>query len=654
MNPLAQVAIQAPAQPGASIFDLWAQVYDTEPNPLLALEERSIAPLLPSVDGSHVLDVGCGTGRWLTRLELLGPASLTGVDCSKAMLGRARMKVRPTTILKLSRGSELPGEAGSCSLILASFVLSYIEDITKFAGECARLLQPGGCLLISDMHPATAAARGWSRSFHIDGDRIEIAAHSRTLAEVVAAFRAHGFAVDALAEPSFERPEQPIFDRAGKLAAYRDLAGVPAIYILKLHKKDPRKSLQAPLRCNSLQLTNVRIGIGPNNWSDGVIRIEDGRIASICGHACATAAALDLSGYLVLPGLINAHDHLEFGLFPRLGRTPGAPPYQNCTQWAWEIHRVHSAIIERYRRIPKADRLQWGAIRNLLSGVTTVGHHNPLYRDLAHPDFPVRVLSSFGWAHSLAFEPQLKSMFLQTPADRPFIVHAAEGIDAGSRNEIAQLDQMQVLDERTVLVHGLACTHAQISLINRRRASLVVCPTSNRFLFARTLSRELMASVERISLGSDSPITADGDLLDEVSYLNRRIGLDASAIYRMVTSSPAEMLHLSNGEGQIVESGVADLIAVRSRPGAPALVLAGLTYRDVELVLLAGRVQIASHALYTRLPPNLRAGLNLLEVAGHPRWVRSPVQSLVETAESVLGRGNLLLGGREVRHLPAI
>ena len=207
------------------------------------------------------------------------------------------------------------------------------------------------------------------------------------------------------------------------------------------------------------QLTNVQMSVGPDTWRDGVIRIEEGRIGSICDQGDASEQALDLSGYFLLPGLINAHDHLDFGLFPNLGRTLRAPPYQSCTQWAWEINRVHSAIIKQYKQIPKTTRLWWGAIRNLLSGVTTVCHHNPLHEVLAHPDFPVRVLSSFGWAHSLAFDPQLKAMFSQTPADQPFIVHAAEGIDEGSRNEIDQLDRMKVLDERTVLIHGLACTN---------------------------------------------------------------------------------------------------------------------------------------------------------------------------------------------------
>jgi cytosine/adenosine deaminase-related metal-dependent hydrolase/ubiquinone/menaquinone biosynthesis C-methylase UbiE len=654
MKTPSETIIQYQVQAEATVFDLWAQVYDLQANPLLALEERKVTPLLPSVSGHNILDVGCGTGRWLSKLELLEPASLTGTDCSTAMLNRARLKVHSTTILESCENSELPGEDASYSLILASFVLSYLNDVAGFARQCARLLRADGCLLISDMHPATAAERGWARSFHIDGAKIEIEAHSRTLMEIISIFRGSGFEVSVVIEPSFEEPEKPIFDDAGKLAEYEDLAGIPAIYILKLKKKCPRSPSLFPAPSPALQLTNVQMSVGPNTWRDGVIRIEEGRIRSICDQADAKERSLDLSGYVLLPGLINAHDHLDFGLFPNLGRPLGAPPYQNCTQWAWEINRVHSSIIKQYRQIPKTTRLWWGAIRNLLSGVTTVCHHNPLHEDLTHPDFPVRVLSSFGWAHSLAFDPQLKAMFRQTPTDQPFIVHAAEGIDVGSRNEIAQLDRMQVLDERTILIHGLACTKAQIALINTRGASLVVCPTSNRFLFAKTLSRDLIASVERVSLGSDSPISAAGDLLDEVRYLNDRIGLDANAIYRMVTSSPAEMLHLISGQGQIVESGLADLIAVRSGQDTPASVLAGLTHRDVELVLLAGRVQMASHALYMRLPQNLRAGLSLLEVAGHRRWVRSPVQTLVEAAESVLGQGKLLLGQREVRHLAAI
>jgi cytosine/adenosine deaminase-related metal-dependent hydrolase/ubiquinone/menaquinone biosynthesis C-methylase UbiE len=641
----------SPAPPDAGVFNRWARVYDAQTNPLLLLEQRNAAPLLPSVRGGNVLDVGCGTGRWLKHLETLHPASLTGVDCSRVMLERAREKVLPTTKLEHGHSSALPGEDASYTFVMASFLLSYVKDLQAFALECARIVRPGGWMLVSDMHPLTAAERGWKRSFHIDGRTVDIAVHSRSLREIITAFEQNGFKVAVLIEPAFDEPERQIFEDAGKLAEYEELAGVPAIYILKLQKPRPGALLPFPARSKTLQLTNARIGTGPTTWRDGVVSIDDGRIAAIRAHADVTTLALNLQNYVLLPGLINSHEHLEFGLFPKLGRPAGAPSYRNSAEWADEIHQVHSGIIERYKHIPRTTQLWWGAIRNLLCGVTTVCHHNPLHEELTRPNFPVRTLSRFGWSHSMAFDPDLTETFQRTPREQPFILHAAEGIDEESKSELSRLDQMQVLDERTVLVHGLACTAKGMSLINQRGASLVVCPTSNRFLFAKTLSRDLLTSVERVALGSDSPITAAGDLLDEVHYLYAEAGLNPIMIYSMVTSNAAEMFHLKDGQGRIAESGVADLIAVRDRYDTPARTVSGLTFGDVELVLLAGRVQMASSRLYARLPSDLRSGMELIEVAGHHRWIRSPLRALFEAAEGVLDQETLLLAGREVRYL---
>jgi cytosine/adenosine deaminase-related metal-dependent hydrolase/ubiquinone/menaquinone biosynthesis C-methylase UbiE len=644
------VMAASPSQPESRVFDLWAQVYDAQSNPLLMLEERCVTPLLPPLGGEDVLDVGCGTGRWLTKLEALEPASLTGTDCSTTMLERAQAKVLSTTKLEYGQCSVLPGEDGSRSFVLASFIISYLDDLQGFALECARVLRPDGWLLASDMHPVTAAERGWTRSFNLDGNKIEIAAHSRSIDEIVSSFQHHGFDVRVLIEPPFEAPERPVFEHAGKLAEYDRLSGVAAIYVLKLQKRR-RPLLTTPHHSSVLRLTGARIALSPVAWRDGNVLIEDGHVASISKGASASIPILDLDGYALLPGLINAHDHLEFGLFPRLGRPAGATSYRNSTEWAKEIHEVHSDIIERYRQIPKTTQLWWGAIRNLLCGITTVCHHNPLHPTLALPGFPVCVISRFGWSHSLAFDPHLVEKFQATPQDHPFILHAAEGIDDESRNELSHLDRMHVLNERTVLVHGLACTAREISLINRRGTSLVVCPTSNRFLFAKTLSRDLLTSIERTALGSDSPITAAGDLLDEIRYLYEEIGLSPNMIYNMVTTGPAEMLHLKDGQGRIAESGVADLIAIRDQHDTPARALSKLAPGDVELVLLAGKVQMASPDLYTRLPYDLRSGMELIEVAGHRRWIRSSLQSLFEAAGSVFGQKQLLLAGKEVRYL---
>ena len=115
--------------------------------------------------------------------------------------------------------------------------------------------------------------------------------------------------------------------------------------------------------------------------------------------------------------------------------------------------------------------------------------------------------------------------------------------------EIFELDRIHALDHRTVLVHGLACTPEAISLINQRRAALILCPTSNEFLFHRSPSLAFVRSLDTVVLGSDSPLTAAGDLLDEMRFAHTRIGLDANSIYAMVTNRPADVLRLRRGEG---------------------------------------------------------------------------------------------------------
>jgi hypothetical protein len=77
---------------------------------------------------------------------------------------------------------------------------------------------------------------------------------------------------------------------------------------------------------------------------------------------------MNLDAYQLLPGLINAHDHLDFNLFPRLG----SGPYPNATAWAEDIYHPECSPVSQQLRLPKRIRLLWGGLKNLLSGVTTV------------------------------------------------------------------------------------------------------------------------------------------------------------------------------------------------------------------------------------------------------------------------------------------
>jgi cytosine/adenosine deaminase-related metal-dependent hydrolase/ubiquinone/menaquinone biosynthesis C-methylase UbiE len=626
-----------------SLFDRWATVYDTDHNPLLRLEERLIPRFLSEVKGARVLDVGCGTGRWLRWLEALFPAALTGTDSSPAMLVRAREKLSPATTLIQADSSALPVPDCSQQLVFSSFVLSYIEDLSRFAAECFRVLADGGSVLLSDMHPHTEATRGWTRSFAVNGEMIRIVPHARTLQEILSIFCDQGFVLKILEEPAFGLAERQVFVEAGKLAHFETMTAVPAIYILKFEKPTTYLTLQ-----------HAPWSTGAATWNHTALSLEGKRISNSAPNRIQNAEYIDLSGYVLLPGLINAHDHLEFALYPNLGRSTDAAPYRNATEWAREIHLTHASTIEQHRQIPLATRLWWGAIRNLLCGVTTVCHHNPLHPELLASEFPIRVVSHFGWAHSLAFDPQLSQRYSDTSVDQPFILHAAEGTDERSREELHQLDRLRLLTDRTVLVHGLALTASDIGLLNHRGAAVILCPTSNRFLFGRTMDKNCITSIARAAIGSDSPITAAGDLLEEVHSFSTQEMVGADLLYSFVTTSAAEILHLPDDAGCIQPAGSADLIAIRDCFTTPADTLCAISFAEIELVLVAGRIQLASQQLYERLSKSLRTGLHPLVVSGHVRWLRAPIASLIDIAEATLGRNALRLGGKEVHRVAAL
>ncbi|HEV2486807.1 MAG TPA: amidohydrolase family protein [Terracidiphilus sp.] len=399
----------------------------------------------------------------------------------------------------------------------------------------------------------------------------------------------------------------------------------------------------------TVSIHGARVAIGPQNSIHASIQIDRGRIAGIqsdssCIGALQAFTGIDLAGFLVLPGLINAHDHLEFALFPRLGE----PPYRNYIDWGEDIHNKFPDIIARHRAVPKDVRLWWGGIRNLLCGVTTVSHHNPLWPELRKSDFPVRTVQEYGWGHSLALGGDLRIARAATPAGRAFILHACEGVDARAREELQDLDNLGLLDASTVLVHGLAIDDDGVAKMIAHSASLIICPSSNYFLFGALPDMPSLSRIERVALGNDSPLTADGDILDEIRFAVQSCSISASVAYDMVTTTPAAILRLEHAEGSIAESGVADLIAVRDTGINAADRTQNLSMEDVEFVMIAGRTHLASESVLGKIPPSARQGLEPLSVGGVTRWLRAPVSDLLQAAEKVLGRNEVRLGSRIV------
>jgi ubiquinone/menaquinone biosynthesis C-methylase UbiE len=148
-------------------YDRWAEIYDGDGNPLIALEEPEVDQLLGDVAGLDVVDVGCGTGRHALRLAARG-ANVTAVDFSEGMLGRAREKEGADGVRWLVHDvttSPLPLAERSFDRVVCALVAEHIAELPAFFSELGRLCRPDGRIVVTAMHPALML-KGLQARFH--------------------------------------------------------------------------------------------------------------------------------------------------------------------------------------------------------------------------------------------------------------------------------------------------------------------------------------------------------------------------------------------------------------------------------------------------------------------------------------------------------
>jgi len=209
-------------------YERWAAAYDHTINPILALEERHVAPLLGSFEERAVLDLACGTGRWLQKLVARSARVAVGVDFSRAMLRVANGKPGLRGCLTGADCVHLPFRSAVFDFAICSFAASHILQLRDAVGELARLMKPNSDVFMTDLH-AEAYAQGWRTGFRDKEQILEIEAFPRTGLEIAATFRAAGFESVAQAPLYFGEAERPLFERAGKAAFFCAASQIPAI-----------------------------------------------------------------------------------------------------------------------------------------------------------------------------------------------------------------------------------------------------------------------------------------------------------------------------------------------------------------------------------------------------------------------------------------
>ncbi len=322
---------------------------------------------------------------------------------------------------------------------------------------------------------------------------------------------------------------------------------------------------------------------------------------------------LDLGPTLGFPGLINSHDHLEFNCYPPLG----SPPYADFTDWSVDVQRDHRNLIDAVEAVPRRARLQIGALKNLLWGVTSVAHHGG--RMPSALELPVGIISNFDVVHSPELEQSGRLQFLKAWRRRPVAAHIGEATTAASRRRALDFARSNVFHRRLIGIHGVALEAVDFS----RFDALVWCPGSNLNLLHKTLDAGSAKGETTVLFGTDATISAPGTLWDHLRAARRLGGLSNLELFESLTGSAARFWGLRDLRS--------DFVVARRREREQWDAFFSITPADILLVVCGGRAVLADETV-VRAYPDIFGSLT--PVGASQKRVAMDIDDLV----SILGR----------------
>ena len=393
--------------------------------------------------------------------------------------------------------------------------------------------------------------------------------------------------------------------------------------------------------------------------ADAFIAIKDGTIVGTgpmrdLPPAARAAQHLDVSSLLIIPGLINCHNHSAMTLFRGLA--------DDLPLMKWLMEHIFPAE----SRAVNPEMVYWcsklAAAEMLLSGTTTVadGYFHEIFAAKAFAEAGMRAVAAQGVidfpapgvpdpanniAHAQRFIMECRSfaprvrpgVFCHSPytcgaatildAKRlaleqqvPFFIHVAETevevlecTAKHGRSPVDYLHHLGVLDASSILVHGVWLSDSDIALLASLDVPLVSCPKSNMKLASGVAPlSKLLGTQVRVALGTDGAASNNGlDLFSEMgscACLHKGISRDptvvsASTMLGLATSGAASVLGLADQVGLIKVGQRADLVGIDTTRLnlTPLYSVESLVYScrgaDVDLVLVDGELLVVAGEL---------------------------------------------------------
>ncbi len=194
-------------------YQRWASHYDQQDNPMTAMAAHALAAASIDLDGARVIELGCGTGRNVPSVHVLGCESYLGLDNSPEMLAVARSQFAGHPKVRFEQ-SDLNSDWSSglrdFDVAIVSLVFEHFERIGELIATIAQVVRQQGFLWCFEIHPQLISA-GSGAHVRTESEVLMLPSFQHTAADFVDAFAkgswqpiatTEWYATDALTEKS--------------------------------------------------------------------------------------------------------------------------------------------------------------------------------------------------------------------------------------------------------------------------------------------------------------------------------------------------------------------------------------------------------------------------------------------------------------------
>jgi len=368
--------------------------------------------------------------------------------------------------------------------------------------------------------------------------------------------------------------------------------------------------------------------LAPGGAFDGELLILDHTIAC-AATSCASvpgasgATVVDTNG-VILPGLIDVHNHVLYDIFDESDWTP-AQVYTNHNQWPNEAH--YKAMVDAKQYLNGEGGSPWdfgcemdkyGELKGLIAGTTSIvgaaiptnrGCYGSLARTIDQSPNDLgfdKVQTSALFPISTASADAVCNNITTGKTDA-YVAHVAEGTDTVSLDEFAKLGTVTTIDEclyapQTTIVHGTALQGPQFDIMAARSMSLVWSPRVNVFLYgggtdlAGTSPNIPLARSKgvNVALGADWSVGGSINLLEELRFANQVDDqvwgdqLTSRDLVTMATANAAAALGLQDVLGSLTAGMEADIAVISGDRTHPYDAVLAARPADVKMTMVGG------------------------------------------------------------------